>query len=129
MKVSQVSSVARCGCFGLIAATLISSALPTNAQYKAPSQYFRKDSPGVNRSGRPSSYTHPDPPVSPKAPAAPSRPAATEKPKFKDVSINTQFYFANDTNRAFPWTKVTATTAKNAKGVTQPIKGETAIQR
>jgi len=100
-----------------------------SAQYKAPSQYFRKDSPGINRNGGTNSYTHPDVPGTPGTPAAPARPASTDKPKFKDVSVNTQFYFANDTNRAFPWTKLTATTAKNAKGVTQPIKGETAIQR
>lgn len=99
-----------------------------SAQYKAPSQYFRKDSPGVNRPGAPGA------PGSPSAPGtapgtAPARPAAPEKPKFKDVTVNAQFYFLNDTNRAFPWTKVTATTAKNAQGVTRTIPSETLIHR
>src|SRR5689334_8174225 len=105
---------------------------PASAQYKAPSQYFRKDSPGVNRPGSPSNPGAPGAPgapASPATPGTPSRPAATEKPKFKDVAVNSQFYFLNDTNRAFPWTKLTATTAKNAKGTVQPIRSDVLIQK
>lgn len=104
---------------GLLAASLLLGSALVHAQYKAPSQYFRKDSPGVKKPGG----------QDPSAPNAPSRPAASEKPKFKDLSLNAQFYFLNDTNRAFPWTKVTATSAKNAKGVTRPISGETLVAK
>jgi hypothetical protein len=98
---------------------------PAGAQYKAPSQYFRKDSPGVpGRPGTPSA-----PGTAPTTPGTPARPAATDKPKFKDVTVNSQFFFQTDTNRAFPWTKVTATTAKNAQGVTRAINGETLIRK
>jgi hypothetical protein len=45
------------------------------------------------------------------------------------VTVNQQFYFLNDTNRAFPWTKLTATTAKNPQGVTRPINGETLVRK
>jgi hypothetical protein len=88
------------------------------AQYKAPSQYFRKDSPRN--------------PGSPGAPAAPGKPApaAPQAPKFKDLPVNSQFYFLSDTNRAYAWTKISAESAKNAKnGVTQAINGETPVQK
>jgi hypothetical protein len=85
------------------------------AQYKAPSQYFRKDFPAPNKQQ----------PGTP--PAAPSAPAA---PKFKDVQVNTQFYFVTDTNRVYAWTKLSPTTAKNEKnGTMQTINGEIPVQR
>ena len=64
-------------------------------------------------------------------PAAPAKPpAAPQQPKFKDVTVNSQFYFLADTNRAFAWTKTSDTTARNTKnGVAQAINGETPIQR
>lgn len=83
-----------------------------SAQYKAPSQYFRKDFPAPNKPG-----------------SNPAQPAAPVQPKFKDVAINTQFYFLTDTNRAYPWTKLSATTAKNAKGITQTFNGEILVVR
>lgn len=93
-----------------------------HAQYKAPSQYFRKDSPG--RPGAPAA------PGSPAAPNAPAKPAAPQPAKFKDLSVNAQFFFVTDTNRQYAWTKISAESAKNQKnGVTQVINGETPIQR
>lgn len=88
------------------------------AQYKAPSQYFPKNRPVPGAPGG-------QPPAAP-----PQPPAAPQQPKFKDLSVNSQFYFQTDTNRAFAWTKTSATTAKNTKnGVAQVIHGETPIQR
>jgi len=87
-----------------------------SAQYKAPSQYFRKDFPAPNK------------PAS-NQPTAPAKPVVPVQPKFKDVAVNSQFYFGTDTNRAYPWTKLSPTTAKNAKGVTQTINGEIVIQQ
>ena len=93
-----------------------------HAQYKAPSDYFRKDSP--NRPGGPA-----QPGGAPAAPGTP-KPAAPQKPAFKDVPMNTQFYFLTDTNRAYAWTKITDSTAKNEKnGVTRPIAAATPVQR
>ena len=104
----------------LVASLFIAPAL--FAQYKAPSDYFRKDSP--NRPGGPAQPGGP-----PAAPGNP-KPAASPKPAFKDVPVNTQFYFLTDTNRAYAWTKVTDTTAKNAKnGLTRAIPAGTLVQR
>ena len=85
------------------------------AQYKAPSQYFRKDSPAPNKPGG--------------QPGAPSNPATPAQPKFKDVAVNSQFFFTTDTNRAYPWIKISPTTAKNAKGVTQSINSEIQVRQ
>ena len=97
--------------------------LTVQAQYKAPSQYFRKDSP--QNPGRPAA---PRPPGS--QPGTPQAPAVPQQPKFKDVQVNAQFYFLTDTNREYAWTKLSATTAKNAKnGATQAINAETPVQK
>jgi hypothetical protein len=125
MKISQTFLT---GSFVLLAVSaILLSGSSAFAQYKAPSQYFRKDSPGVNRGG--TAPNQPGAPGSPATPAAPARPSAPDRPKFKDVSVNSQFFFVNDTNRAFAWTKATATTAKNAQGVTRAINVETPVQR
>lgn len=95
------------------------------AQYKAPSQYFRKDSP-QNPGGQPAA---PRPPAT-QAPVPPAPPAVPQQPKFKDVQVNANFYFLTDTNREYAWTKLSVTTAKNTKnGVTQVINAETPVQR
>jgi hypothetical protein len=107
----------------LVASLFVAPAL--FAQYKAPSDYFRKDSP--NRPGGPA-----QPGGAPAAPAAPgnTKPAAPAKPAFKDLPVNTQFYFLTDTNRVYAWTKVTDTTAKNdKKGLTRAIPAATLVQR
>ena len=91
-----------------------------HAQYKAPSQYFPKNSPAPAPGGQPA------------APKAPDKqtPAIPQLPKFKDLSVNASFYFISDTNRTYAWTKISATSAKNTKnGVTQAINGETPVQK
>lgn len=98
-------------------AAVMFSAGVVSGQVKAPSQYFRKDSP--NRPGQQ------NPPASPSAPS----PAAAA-PKFKDVTVNSQFYFMADTNRACPWTKISDSTAKNSKsGATAPVSANTPVRR
>jgi hypothetical protein len=92
------------------------------AQYKAPSDYFRKDSP--NRPGGPA-----QPGGAPSSPGN-AKPAAPQKPAFKDLPLSTQFYFLSDTNRAHAWTKINDTTAKNDKsGLTRAIPAATQVQR
>lgn len=87
-------------------------------QYKAPSEYFPKNRPVPGAPGN-------RPPA-----AAPNAPAAPARPKFKDVTVNSQFYFLADTNRAFAWTKTSDTTARNTKtGAAQVIHAETPVQR
>ena len=91
------------------------------AQYKAPSQYFPKNRPVPGVPGG-------QPPAAP--PKPPAAPAVPQQSKFKDVTVNSQFYFQADTNRAFAWTKTSATTAKNLKtGAAQVINVETPVQR
>lgn len=104
--------------FALTAFVLFTS-LAVNAQYKAPSQYFPKSRPIPGTPGG-----------TPSTPSTPANPATAAVTKFKDLSVNTSFYFKADTNRMYSWTKVTATTAKNNKsGVTQAINGEVPIQQ
>ena len=109
---------------GLLAVFVVLAGSIAHAQYKAPQQYFRKDSPGVNQGGR----TAPGTPGTPGTPATPA-PARPVMPKFKDVGVNSQFYFLTDTNRAYPWTKISESMAKNAKGVTRAFNVETPVQR
>lgn len=98
---------------------VLAASTMVHAQYKAPSQYFPKSRPIPGAPGG-----------TPTTPSTPSKPAAAAVTKFKDLSVNTSFYFKADTNRLYAWTKVTATTAKNNKsGVTQTINGEIPIQR
>jgi hypothetical protein len=97
------------------------------AQYKGPKDYFPKNNPvpGVGNAG--GGGANPGG-AGPAAPGQPANPPA--KPKFKDVPLNTQFYFLSDTNRTYAWSKISATTAKNTvNGVTQTINAETPIQR
>jgi len=102
----------------LLAAVSLLTGSEAAAQYKAPSQYFPKNRPVPGAPGG-------QPPAAPTQP-----PAAPQQPKFKDLPVDSQFYFTTDTNRTYAWTKTTATTAKNTKnGVAQVIHGETPIQR
>lgn len=101
----------------LIVAISLLAGFGAHAQYKAPSEYFPKNRPVPGAPGG-----------QPSAPKPP--PAAPEQPKFKDVAVNSQFYFRADTNRAHAWIKISATTARNNKsGTTQVINGETPVQR
>ena len=90
------------------------------AQYKAPSQYFPKNSPPPGSRVQPAAPKGPDKPPS----------AVPQQLKFKDLSQQTTFHFLSDTNRAYPWTKISVSAAKNTKtGVTQTINGETPVLR
>jgi hypothetical protein len=91
-------------------------AAPAFAQYKAPSQYFPRNNPAPPPGGQPN--------------APGQKPAVPQVPKFKDVAVNTQFYFAVDTNRTYAWMKISATTATNIQnGAVQVIHAETPVQR
>ena len=99
---------------------VVGAATAAQAQYKAPSQYFRKNFPAPKQGQQ----------QPPQQPAAPAKPAAPVQPKFKDVSTNSQFYFLMDTNRAYPWMKVSSTMATNVKtGVRQTLHPEVPVQR
>ena len=111
--------------------------LSASAQYKAPSQYFRKDFPAP----KPGAQPQPNAPQQHHAAGAPaatpvSQPAQAPppqqppQPKFKDVGTNSQFYFLTDTNHAYPWTKISATVATNSKnGARQSFSPEMPVQR
>jgi len=87
------------------------------AQYKAPSQYFPKN------------YPAPQPGSGGSTRSATNAPAS-QMPTFKDLPVNTGFYFKSDTNRTYLWTKTSTTQAKNTKnGIVQNIAGETPVQR
>ena len=102
----------------LLAAVSLLFGREAKAQYKAPSQYFPKNRPVPGAPGG-------QPPAAPAQP-----PAAPRLPKFKDLPVDSQFFFQTDTNRTYAWTKTSATSAKNTKnGVVQVINGETPIQR
>lgn len=49
----------------------------------------------------------------PPQPAAPSTAMPVAQPKFKDLAVNSTFFFLSDTNRAYPWIKISNTTAQN----------------
>ena len=109
----------------IVPTALLAGAFGVMAQYKAPSQYFRKDFPAPKPGG---SGAQPANPATPKAPD--KQAPASAQPKFKDLPLNAQFYFQSDTNRSHIWTKVSATTAKNNKsGATAPIQSETPIRK
>ena len=75
------------------------------AQYKGPRDYFPKRYPAPPAGG---------PAVPSKTPAK-QEPAKVQSPKFKDLPVNSQFYFLSDTNRTYAWTKDSISTAKNSK--------------
>src|SRR5438093_6332441 len=79
------------------------------AQYKAPSQYFRKDFPAPVKPGQQPQQPSQQPAATPRTPAQPTQ------PKFKDVGTNAQFFFMTDTNHAYPWMKISSSVATNVK--------------
>src|SRR4051812_16470134 len=91
---------------------------PSQAQYKAPSQYLPKDFP-ASRTRPPAAFnSSSNSTLNPKV-------AKPLPPKFKDLALNATFYFLSDTNRGYLWTKTSASQAKNSKnGVVQTIPGE-----
>ncbi len=105
----------------LVAAGCLVAGPAANAQYTAPSRYFPKNFPAPSPRSQP---------AAPKAPATPAPTTTPTQPKFKDLSVNTQFYFLSDTNRTYMWTKISSNTATNTKnGVVQTIKAETPVQK
>ena len=109
-------------------------AITLQAQYKAPSQYFRKDFPAPKPNAAQPPQPHTQPPPQQHAVGTPqSQPAQAPQPpqqKFKDVGTNSQFFFLTDTNRAYPWTKISATVATNTKnGARQSFSPEMPIQQ
>ena len=117
--------------FSLGVATLaFFCAIGAQAQYKGPRDYLPKNNPvpGLNGTQRPAAGAANN---ANKPPATtPPQPAKPVQPKFKDVPVNSQFYFLADTNRMYNWTKISLTTATNSKnGVVQLINSETPIQK
>ena len=53
------------------------------------------------------------PPAAPVQPAARPAPLAPGQTRFKDLETNSKFFFLSDTNRAYPWEKISDTTARN----------------
>ena len=107
----------------ILAATCLLFGPSAQAQYKGARNYFPKNYPAPNSGGQP---------AAPASPAARdnSAPAKPQQPKFKDLELNTQFYFLSDTNRTYAWMKLSKSTAKNTKnGLTQTIYGETPVQK
>lgn len=115
---------------GMAAAALIFSSMEAGAQTKGARSYFPKNyqppppngaaggaaaQPGAGAAGA----------TNKQQPAA--KPAS---PKFKDLPVNSQFFFLSDTNHSFAWMKISTTTASNTvNGVARPINGETPIQK
>jgi len=108
------------GCIVALACTFFG--LSGQAQYKGPRNYFPKSypAPAPGGAGQPGVPNSPDR----------QQPAKSQQPKFKELPVNTGFYFLSDTNRTYLWTKTSAASAKNTKnGVVQTINGETPVQR
>lgn len=111
-----------------VAAVLLGG-IRLQAQYKGSRDYFPKNRPvpGVNGAQRTAPGAGAN---NANRPANPQQPAKPPQPKFKDVPVNSQFYFLADTNRTYSWTKISATTATNSvNGVVQLINSETPIQK
>ena len=102
--------------------------LPVEAQYKGPRDYFPKNNPapfnngqgGARNGGQPNARNAPNK----------QQPDKPQQPKFKDVAVNSQFYFQSDTNHAFAWIKISSLSASNVQnGLVRTISGETPVQK
>jgi hypothetical protein len=105
-----------------------------HGQYKAPSQYFRKDFPAPNKAGQQPGQAPQQQPQQPQAgqqqPQQPQQPQAAAQPRFKNIATNGQFYFITDTNRTYPWVKISGNVATNSKtGVKQTLHPEIPVQQ
>jgi hypothetical protein len=97
------------------------------AQYKAPSQYFRKDFPAPVRPNQQQVTQTSQPHAATGSPQAPAQPV---QPKFKDVTTNGQFFFMTDTNHAYPWVKISSNIATNTKtGARTSVSSEMPVQK
>ncbi len=57
-------------------------------------------------------------------------PSATQEPKFKDVAVNSSFYFIADDAKTYRWIKISATTASNTVNkAVAPVADDTVIKR
>jgi hypothetical protein len=98
-----------------------------HAQVKGPRSYLPKNNPASPAGGAGAGAA----PANGATGAAPAKPAAPPPlPKFKDVGLNSQFFFLSDTNHEYPWVKISTSSATNTKnGVVRPINAETPIQK
>jgi len=100
------------------------------AQVKGPRSYFPKNYPAPAANGAVPPNGNQPPGAGGASNPATQPPKPPPAPKFKDVATNSQFFFLADTNHAFPWMKISSTTATNVKnGVVRPISPETPIQK
>ena len=114
----------------LIAAAGVFGAVFAQAQYKSPRSYLRPGSGGAPANGGQPPQANANQAGAPGMANRPGQPAKPQPPKFKELPLNTPFYFASDTNHAFSWMKVSSMTASNTKnGVVATISGETLIQK
>ena len=66
----------------------------------------------------------------PAQPAAPSTTAPATQTKFKDLTVDSKFFFLTDTNRAYPWVKISDTAARNTVNTNvATIPGQTPIKQ
>src|SRR4051812_657600 len=111
------------GIGGISLATFILLGGAAHAQYKGPKDYFPKNNPSfpANAQGT-AAGANGQGAAKAQPPPKPVQPPKPQQPKLKDLPLNTEFYFLSDTNRAFSWTKLSASSAKNTKnGVTATI--------
>jgi hypothetical protein len=67
-------------------------------------------------------------PVTPSQPAVPSDRLAPGQTRFKDLGVDSTFFFLSDTNRAYPWKKISDTTARNTVNTNEAaISGQTPV--
>jgi len=115
---------------GIVGAALILSSAQGIAQYKAPRSYFPKNYQPPPANGAQGAGAAAQPGSGGAAATNNQQPAAKPQvPKFKDVAVNSQFFFLSDTNHSFAWMKISPTMASNTvNGAKAPINGETPIQ-
>ena len=99
--------------------------LPVEAQYKGPRDYFPKNNPApFNNNAQGGARNGANGGNSKQQPDKP------QQPKFKDVAVNSQFYFQSDTNHAFAWIKISSLSASNVQnGLVRTISGEKPVQK
>src|SRR5437764_6367039 len=117
---------------GVAAVALILSSAQGIAQYKAPRSYFPKNyQPPPANNGQAATPAQPGSGAGQGAATNKQQPAAKpQPPKFKDLAVNSQFYFLSDTNHSFAWMKISTSVASNTvNGVARPISAETPIQK
>ena len=105
MKISRVLAEV------FVLAILFASLLDVGAGYGGRRRAYNYYPPDTAPPQLPPDQTDPSRPAQPKQP----KPPAEKQEKFKDVPLNTTFYFAVDHNKTFPRIKISDTTARNVK--------------